>query len=269
MRAHCRPISLLVAICFLSGSGYAQHTVTETFTSKLVGDSFRLHITAPRATDSLWGTVYYLDAGIRSGAALRSLLPSLGTAWTRHVLFVGIAHTGDFHVLRRRDFIPPGFAERDAPKHSPDFGQAHRFHAFLAKELLPYIGKRYRVRSRRTLIGHSFGGLFALYALFRPERLFDQYIAMGPSIWANHWDLLRYEAQAATAKEGFRNYLYFSAGSLEAFNLVLQGTRRLQSLLRQRSYPGLQWRYEEHAGKGHNDAVLPALRTYFRQRPWP
>ena len=41
------------------------------------------------------------------------------------------------------------------------------FLQFIADELSPYIEKNYRARETgRVLAGHSFGGLFALYALF-------------------------------------------------------------------------------------------------------
>jgi pimeloyl-ACP methyl ester carboxylesterase len=39
--------------------------------------------------------------------------------------------------------------------------------------------------SREALYGHSYGGLFALHALFTRPKAFDCYIASSPSIWWN------------------------------------------------------------------------------------
>jgi predicted alpha/beta superfamily hydrolase len=39
--------------------------------------------------------------------------------------------------------------------------------------------------SREALYGHSYGGLFALHALFTRSNAFDCYIASSPSIWWN------------------------------------------------------------------------------------
>ena len=37
--------------------------------------------------------------------------------------------------------------------------------ALISEELLPHLEKRYRITSHRTLIGHSYGGLFTIDAL--------------------------------------------------------------------------------------------------------
>ena len=57
---------------------------------------------------------------------------------------------------RNRDMPPP----RDYAKG----GQA-KFLAFLGDELIPFLDKRYRTQPLRVLVGHSQGGLFALYAM--------------------------------------------------------------------------------------------------------
>lgn len=70
----------------------------------------------------------------------------------------------------------------------PESGGADRFLDFLEFELLPYVGARFEVDSaRRTIFGHSLGGLFVLHALFARTELFANYAAGSPSIWwGNH-----------------------------------------------------------------------------------
>jgi tetratricopeptide (TPR) repeat protein len=56
----------------------------------------------------------------------------------------------------------------------------------IEKELIPYIEKKYPVTNYRTLIGHSYGGLFTINALINHTDLFENYLAIDPSLdWDN------------------------------------------------------------------------------------
>jgi enterochelin esterase-like enzyme len=74
---------------------------------------------------------------------------------------------GIFNVDRNRDLLP-------VAKHGNvlldgqiweecNSGGAKQFLSFIKEELVPWIESEYRVTQRRTLFGHSFGGLFNLY----------------------------------------------------------------------------------------------------------
>jgi predicted alpha/beta superfamily hydrolase len=72
--------------------------------------------------------------------------------------------------------------------------------------------------SREALYGHSYGGLFALHALFTRTHSFDCYIASSPSIWWNDNDIL-HEAESflkneQTARQNLPSLMVFW-GSLE------------------------------------------------------
>ncbi len=64
-------------------------------------------------------------------------------------------------------------------------GEAESFSNFIEKELIPYIENKYPVTNFRTLIGHSYGGLFAIYTLLKHSQLFANYLAIDPSL---DWD---------------------------------------------------------------------------------
>lgn len=64
-------------------------------------------------------------------------------------------------------------------------GGAEKFTDFIETELMPYIENKYPVTNYRTLIGHSYGGLFTINALLNHTELFSNYIAIDPSL---HWD---------------------------------------------------------------------------------
>jgi len=63
-------------------------------------------------------------------------------------------------------------------------GGGPTFLAFLTEELVPYVNRTYPSSNHNTLIGHSLGGLFSLYALVELAP-FDGYLAISPSLW---WD---------------------------------------------------------------------------------
>ena len=51
-------------------------------------------------------------------------------------------------------------------------GEALIYTRFLSEELIPMIEKKFRVSSERLLIGHSYGGLFALNIFLHHSNLF-------------------------------------------------------------------------------------------------
>ncbi len=64
-------------------------------------------------------------------------------------------------------------------------GGGDKFLDFVEDELIPYIEKTYPASSYRTFVGHSFGGLSVINALISKPHLFNNYVAIDPSLL---WD---------------------------------------------------------------------------------
>ncbi len=63
-------------------------------------------------------------------------------------------------------------------------GGGDRFLDFIERELKPLIAREFPVDAQRqTLFGHSYGGLFTLYALMQRPDSFQRYYALSPSLW--------------------------------------------------------------------------------------
>lgn len=82
----------------------------------------------------------------------------------------------------------PGAAPFDAERRRRDLlaadGGADRFLDLIAGGVLAQVEQLAPIdRARLSLAGHSFGGLFALYALFTRPGLFRSHVAGSPSIW--------------------------------------------------------------------------------------
>ena len=108
-------------------------------------------------------------------------------SWINRVpksIVVGIAT-----VDRRRDFTYPTTIEKDK-KRFPTTGHSDKFIAFIEKELQPFIEKKYKANTSRTIIGQSLGGLLATEILLKNPTLFNKYIIISPSLWWDNASLL-------------------------------------------------------------------------------
>jgi predicted alpha/beta superfamily hydrolase len=70
-------------------------------------------------------------------------------------------------------------------------GGGEQFLEFMEKELIPYVEEKYPVTGYRTFVGHSFGGLTTVYALHSRPELFNNYVAIDPSLWWDDWLLVK------------------------------------------------------------------------------
>jgi uncharacterized protein len=221
--------------------------------SSHVQDSFDIFITKGKLTEGhSIRYIYYLDAGIKSGKELRRQLGTASDSSLKNRIYVGIGHKGKFHQKRRRDFLPKG--EGNAGTKNP-------FYLFLENELIPFVEQKYGSASGRSLLGHSFGGLFTISSMFRADRLFDTYFALSPSLWVNHYAIFEQEQAYNAQEQRLPVFFYLSTGSREKLNRILYGNRRLKVLFERRNYQGLQLVYKEHKGKTHNSQVPLSIKA--------
>ena len=221
----------------------------EDFQSAKTGDSYQIIIRKPKGFDSakVYHLVYFTDAGINSGKAILSQ-PEENT---KNCILIGIAHKGDWDTKRQRDFIPSdagGYSDKN-------FGQASKFFLFMKDELMPYINKRFTKQKSKVFIGHSFGGLLALYMSLRENKLFDHYYAISPSVWANHYELMKIEKDYATKNKEYNAAISIYAGSLEFLNKVLTSSKEFYSTVKGKNYKGLSITHSVISGVNHYSIV--------------
>ena len=113
-------------------------------------------------------------------------------------MVVGIGYTSgrQFDIPKRtHDYTPPAETYPVPKGEQVAFGGADYFHAFMADELVPMLDKKFGINpNHRTLIGHSYGGLFGLYVLFARSESFDNYAIASPSIWWNDKSILAHRS---------------------------------------------------------------------------
>jgi predicted alpha/beta superfamily hydrolase len=158
-------------------------------------------------------------------------------------------------TTRTRDLTPP-CAVQD--KEYPGGGGADLFRRFMTTELRPFIERRYRTEPFGILIGHSFGGLFAVHAMLSEPASFDAFIAISPSLW---WDK---EAETATARKLFaaetplKKFLYIS--HCRENNGIPAAVETFATVLGRSAPPGLRWKLDYLPGDNHGST--PARSIY-------
>lgn len=174
-------------------------------------------------------------------------------------IVVTIGHTGNWELKRRRDFIPSDAGGY----HDKDFGHAEHFYSFLKTELIPFIDKMFPNQKSSYFIGHSFSGLFCLYAALKNEKLFDGYFAISPSVWANEYELLKLEETFAKSNRDFDARIHIYVGGLEIFNKVLSSSKTFYNQVRNRNYPHQNISLEVISTANHFSVRKPAIDKIF------
>lgn len=84
---------------------------------------------------------------------------------------------------RTNELTPYPIAKNKLMPYTKETGGADLFTRFLETDVFNYVASKYPVSNYRTLVGHSFGGIFALNILANHKNLFDNYIVIDPSTW--------------------------------------------------------------------------------------
>jgi len=129
--------------------------------------------------------------------------------WVNRVpksIVVGIAN-----VDRQRDFTYPTSIAAEK-KRFPKTGGSEKFIGFLEKELQPYIDKKYKTSTMKTLIGESLGGLLTTEILFKKPSLFNKYIIISPSLWWDDGSLLKASCELLQSNFIQKTDIYIGVG---------------------------------------------------------
>lgn len=225
--------------------------------SKLLKESRTLLIAKPAGYDGgteRYPVLYLLDAEVhfRYASALEAFLA--GIDHMPKMLVVGIASGDQAH--RTRDLTPPSTAEMDN-RFSPGGGGADAFLSFFADELIPFVEKTYRTRPYRLLVGHSFGGLFAVYAMIKRPTLFNGYIAADPSIYWNNQAVVAQAESFLAHTRLLQADFYMTAGG--ALGEIPEEVARFRTALAKSAPERFRWSFEAMKDQDHMSIPLPGI----------
>lgn len=183
------------AALFFACAGIASGQTPDAPAPILAGESFAFPSTIYAGTREInvwtppnyssgadrYDVLYLLDGGreqdfphIAGLAQLASLGQTFGP-----LIVVGVKSDA-----RQHEFTPP---PTDAHFRSefPAAGGDTGFRAFLEREVIPFVESHYRTSARRALMGESLAGLFVVDTFLSQPTLFNDYVAVSPSLW---WD---------------------------------------------------------------------------------
>ncbi len=147
---------------------------------------FWVHVPASaQDSEKRFPVLYVLDGPAHFYAVtgmIHQLSVANGNAIVPEMIVVAIPNTD-----RTRDLTP------NKVSYFPSSGGANEFADFMGMELIPYIDKNYPTTPYRSIMGHSWGGLFVLNSLLYHNELFNNYIAIDPTI---RWDNLSFFKKA-------------------------------------------------------------------------
>lgn len=177
----------------------------------------------------------------------------------RPVIVVGVPNTE-----RRRDLTGPTRVKSDSAI-APRVGGSLAFRKFFREELIPVIGRRYRVTDERGIVGESLAGLFIVETFLEEPGLFTHYIALDASVWWNNGALIDSSAALVRRVDGRARTFYFASSKEPSTST---GLARLAGVLRDGAPGSLRWQYVPRADLEHGtifraveiEALVSALR---------
>lgn len=263
------------------------------------GDLWRLFIHVPPgdAPPDGWPLLVMTDGNAMIATAVDALRVQasypMGTDVQPGVIVsVGYPVDGAYDPLRRSwDLSPPPgrtyppFSDGGPPVLT---GGADVFLGFIQTEAMAFIEALAPIDpTRRTLFGHSFGGLFALHALFAGATTFSRYVAASPTIYWEDGLLLDSERRFTASGPERDVVLHLSAGEFEGEILApfqygrgdtekriehakIAQTLPLTKAMAERlgASPGMAVAFETYPGETHMTmlptAISRAVRVAFR-----
>ncbi|MCK5155900.1 MAG: alpha/beta hydrolase [Spirochaetales bacterium] len=284
-----RIVVVLVVLMFIASSLTAlevalRDTEKHEIYSEIVRKDYTITVALPKnyeRSTRRYPVVYVLDGDANFALTTETARPLMEVEGLSEMIIVGIGYgvsPGEAVWLarRERDFTPVRMVYREAG----ETGGAFKFIAFIKDELIPFVESNYRAMPEdRTIMGHSLGGLFVLYSLFRAPDVFNKYAAMSSSLWWaaasawepwQNWTIFKYEEEYAQNNTDLSAKLFMSIGTLEILDgeqMDVSYYEKLYTKLEDRGYASLETELLIMDNETHYSslpgAISRALRVLF------
>lgn len=161
------------------------------------------------------------------------------------------------NVARTKELTPTSAYSIKGSATPETSGGAPLLYKSLVNELFPIIEKEYHASStQRTLIGHSFGGLFASYVLLTHANNFKNFVIIEPSLWWDDNKFLNANQSALDTSHlvNTKKIFWAFAGknhydSLSAYQHIQSSLEKAQIQLQTKVYPS----------ENHGSVFIPSL----------
>jgi iroE protein len=263
-----------------SGAAHKMFNVSDFILKSKNGEKYKIFIARPKNVARYDRVVFMVDANAQFPILLNSYakiyangakqnaktVPKL----SKTVLIVGIGYDSPlaYDIKRRtRDLTPAASGEEYA-----NGGGAAEFYDFVKDELFPLVEKKYSTaKSNKIYFGHSFGGLFGIYALLRDDGIFDEFFIASPSLWWGESQLIRDALDEGKLRSNLKaKFIMLVAGSREMRKGKTDkaGILKAADLAEILEARGLSCEFRLYEGASHGEVIPLALQdlALFTQR---
>ncbi len=183
-------------------------------------------------------------------------------------ILVGIPSTDGMKDLTPTNALDHG-------QKSETSGGAPNFIKFIEKELKPYLKSKYPTDNMSTVIGHSIGGLFVVYAYTHHPDVFDNYLAIDPSLWWDKEKLVNQSKERINKSIHQNKSLYVAVANSYGVDTVkvrklkseqtgmLRANLNFHDILVENSNQ-LDYTWDYQGGEDHGSVVVPGLYNGLR-----
>ncbi|MBC8051915.1 MAG: alpha/beta hydrolase [Sphingobacteriaceae bacterium] len=255
-------ITLILAFTSCKKEEFNPELIKEfAISSTTNGETYNIWVSLPEGYNqsaSPYSTIYVLDAKENQEIVAKNSRDISADLNVQDVVVIGIGYGGP----RDADYTPTMTATGK--------GKSEAFLNFIKNELIPKIETDFKVgreRSNRTIIGHSYGGLFGAYAFTKQNQVFGNYLLLSPSLFYDRSVVLKYEQEQRPELITRPQLVFIGAGSNEQ-SLLPANDLLYQRLVKY--YPLAKSKFNLINGKGHlsskNQDIEDAITFYFNNR---
>lgn len=216
--------------------------------------------------------IYLLDADYSFAIARNVLRHFNDRHQLEDAIIVGLAYPGAdgnldiYKRTRTRDYTPSHVPKGGyGPEYQKLSGGADSFLNVLQNEVLPFIDKRYVTDPKaRMIVGHSYGGLFATYAMLTRPGLFRDYLIVSPSYWYDDKMIFAVAKRTLAHRTALPAHAVYAVGSFENQpqhgRPMVDDVKVMDALLNAAHLKGYESAVRVFTGETHN-SIFPAALT--------
>lgn len=244
-----------------------------TIYSNAVEDSFVISVQLPEGynkdSNANYPTVYLLDANFYFPMVASIVKEYEKVGFLPPIILVGIGYKTLelMQSLRVRDDLYPAALPSDEV-HA--IGGGLKFYDFITTQLISYVDSAYKTdKSNRSLLGHSFGGYFSLYALLNQvnnsKTIFKNFAAASPSLWYNNFYLNQLTEKLRNRINKDTLNIFTTVGGLENAEWdIAPGKKLADSLM---NITDIKFQHKVYSDLGHMDVPVvsftKALQAFY------
>lgn len=249
--------------------------ILDSLNSKTLNESRKIYVQLPSSynpkKNQKYPVVYILD-GEQFLPTVNDVQNYYSGGFTPEMVLVGISNDKN----RVRDLTTSTITTKYGMPFNEKNGEADNFRKFIETELIPLIESKYPVTNYRTLIGHSYGGLFTISTLIHQPNLFANYLAIDPSLDWDNQKLLK-EAKETISNRKYKNKALFVSlsGQLHMqnskitidnvmqdttdFTLFARSNIAFSKLVKQNAENGLRFEWKFYPRDIHGTIPFPSI----------